>query len=56
MLVSVIKRNIQHGSYAIYMGLYAIGMWDRNWKLPDDLFLIEHLYNILRLRMTNVEV
>ena len=38
------------------MGLYAIGMWDRNWKLPDDLFLIEHLYNILRLRMTNVEV
>ena len=35
------KNNMWHGSCVRYMGSYAIRLWNWNWKLTQDHFLIK---------------
>ena len=37
------KDNMQQRSYVMYVSLYVICVWNWNWKLIQDHFLIKHL-------------
>ena len=42
MSLPTIKSNKQHKSCVMYVGLYAICVWNWNWWLTQDHFLIKH--------------